>query len=118
LIDVGIKIWTCAVCKEGFQIGEEGGAVHNIGGFGACEKCYQEHKNRSNTFTLNKHEHKTVMDSLGFYRAYLMRNLTDCQNAVHPEMKNAVGSIQIEIRLIDDAIRKLLDYTCQKHVKD
>lgn len=101
--------WACAVCAECFDFDKAGGAVHNIGGFGVCENCYEERKNRSNTYSLNRHEHKTVMDSLGFYRAYLMRNLTDCQNAVHPEMKNAVGSIQIEIRLIDDAIRKLLN---------
>ena len=56
-------------------------------------------------FELNKHEYKTTTVALAFYRQWLFGKLMDCEKAVHPEMKNAIGNLNLELRLVDDALR-------------
>ena len=56
---------------------------------------------------MNKHEYKTTMVALAFYRQWLFGQLMDCEKSVHPEMKNAVGNLKMELTLVDDALRAI-----------
>jgi hypothetical protein len=58
-------------------------------------------------FEISKHEYKTTMVALAFYRQWLFGQLMDCEKSVHPEMKNAARHPLMELTLVDDALRAL-----------
>lgn len=98
--------FTCHDCKKKFIIGENS-AIYNFGGKGICSYCFERQKSRElQSYEMNQYEYKTVMSALYNHRQSILDKISKMEN--HQAFEYAMPILQIDLKLADDAIRRLL----------
>ena len=102
------KNFKCHHCKNEFVISDNFPKIHNFGGKGICDTCYKYQKSRElKNYEMNQYEYRTVMSALHFHRQALLDKISKMEN--HPSFEYAMPILQVDLKLADDAIRRLLD---------